>query len=69
MDNLNVVRHIGRILACRVLDKPYELLVDGNLLTLVCDLVSMRSFGTGAISKVKVHADDENCSAWQGPCG
>ena len=41
------------------LEKPCELLVDGDLLLLVRTLVSERGWGTCAISDVKGHADDE----------
>ena len=35
VDNANVVRHVGRIIAQKELERPIELLVDGDLLSLV----------------------------------
>ena len=34
VDNLNVVRHVGRVMAVKDPDRPFELLVDGDLLCL-----------------------------------
>ena len=57
VDNANVVGHVGRILAGRRPDKPYELLVDGDLLVFVQKLVNARMPGTTAVSKARGHAD------------
>ena len=59
VDNHHVVRHVGRIMAGKEPDRPFELLTDGGLLLLVQTLVVKRSLGTCAISKVKGHADDD----------
>ena len=56
VDNLNVVRHVSRILDGRVDRGPFELAVDGDLLTKVEHVVSVESV---RISKVKGHADDD----------
>ena len=53
MDNLNVVRHVGRIVAGETPDRPSELLVDGDF------LMPKMSLGTYAISNVKSHADED----------
>ena len=58
VDNANVVGHVGRMLAGRRLGRPYELLVDGDLLVLVHKLLDARGPGTTNISKVKGHADE-----------
>ena len=58
VNNANVVGHVSRILAGKLPDRPYELLVDGDLLVLVSMLVKARGPGTTAISKVKGHADE-----------
>ena len=58
VDNADVVGHVGRILAGKWPDQPYELLVDGDLLVLFLKLVNARRPGTTAISKVKGHADE-----------
>ena len=58
VDNANVVGHVGRIIAHKEPVRPLELLVDGELLSLVKMLVLARGAGTTAISKVKGHADE-----------
>ena len=58
VDNANVVGHVARIIANKSLARPFELLVDGDLLALVKMLVEARGDGTTAISKVKGHADE-----------
>ena len=59
VDNANVVGHVGRMLAQKAHGKPYELLVDGDLLALIHMLISVRGPRTTKISKVKGHADEE----------
>ena len=61
LDNLGVVRHVGRLLSgCRRC-KPFELVDDGDLLLLIdwidC-ILQRRGLDTVCISKVKGHADD-----------
>ena len=58
VDNANVVGHISRVSANIDLARPFELLVDGDLLALVKRLVEVRGHGTTAISKVKGHAEE-----------
>ena len=58
VDNLNVVRHVGRLLDGRPGSIPFELLKDGDLLLLVDRMLCLRGPGTVRISKVKGHADE-----------
>ena len=60
VDNLNVVRHVSRIwdgggVACR----PFELTIDGDLLTVIEKMILQRGTRSVRISKVKGHKDDE----------
>ena len=58
VDNLGVVRHVGRLLdGCRG-TKPFELVNDGDLLLLIDRMLRQRGLDTVSISKVKGHADD-----------
>ena len=58
VDNLGVVRHVGRLLrGCRG-PKPFELVNDGDLLLLIEQMLDRRGLDTVRISKVKGHADD-----------
>ena len=58
VDNLGVVRHVGRLLSgCRD-SKPFELVNDGDLLLLIDRMLQQRGLDTVCISKVKGHADD-----------
>ena len=58
VDNLNVVRHVSRIINGESTSKPFPLVNDGDLLQKVCQLVRWRGPGNTAISKVKGHADE-----------
>ena len=58
VDNANVVEHVARMLAGRNPARPYELMVDGDLLALVHKLLDARGPGTTKISKVKGHAEE-----------
>ena len=58
VDNLGVVRHVGRILDGRVSSRPRELLLDGDLFLLIKRMLHFRGFNTVRISKVKGHADE-----------
>ena len=58
VDNLGVVRHVGRILDGRVSSRPRELLPDGDLLLLIERMLHFRGLSTVCISKVKGHADE-----------
>ena len=58
VDNLGVVRHVGRLLdGCRG-PKPFELVNDGDLLLLIGRKLRLRGPDTVRISKVKGHADE-----------
>ena len=59
-DNANVVGHVARMLAGKKAARPYELMVDGDLLVLVQKLLDARGPGTTKISKVKGHADESS---------
>ena len=58
VDNLNVVRHVGRLLDGRPGSIPFELLEDGDLLLLIDRMIRRRAPDTVRISKVKGHADE-----------
>ena len=58
VDNLNVVRHVGRLLDNSLGARPFELLKDGDLLCLIHRMLFLRGFDTVKISKVKGHADE-----------
>ena len=52
VDNLGVVRHVGRLLGgCRD-SKPFELLKDGDLLLLIDRMLQRRGLDTVRVSKV-----------------
>ena len=58
VDNLGVVRHVGRLLSgCRD-SKPFELVNDGDLLLLIDRMLHHRGLDIVRVSKVKGHADD-----------
>ena len=58
VDNLNVVRHVGRLLDGGPGARPFEIVKDGDLLCLVDRMLQLRGLDTVKISKVKGHADD-----------
>ena len=59
VDNLGVVRHVGRLLDGYLGPKPFfELVNDGDLLLLIDRILQQRGLDTVCISKVKGHADD-----------
>ena len=58
VDNLGVVRHVGRILDGRVSSRPCELLPDGDLFLLIERMLHFRGLNIVCISKVKGHADE-----------
>ena len=52
VDNLGVVRHVGRLLdGCRD-SKPFELVNDGDLLLLIDRMLRKRGLDTVRLSKV-----------------
>ena len=58
VDNLGVVRHVGRLLdGCRG-PIPFELVNDGDLLLLMERTLHLRGLDTVRVSKVKGHADE-----------
>ena len=58
VDNLGVVRHVGRLLdGCRG-PEPFELVNDGDLLLLIERILHLKGLDTVRISKVKGHADE-----------
>ena len=59
VDNLNVVRHVGRLLDGCFGAQPFEVLNDGDLLFLIHRLLCLRGFDTVRISKVKGHASED----------
>ena len=58
VDNLEVVRHVGRILDGKLSSRPFEFLPDGDLLFLIDRMLHIRGLGTVRISKVKGLADE-----------
>ena len=58
VDNLGVVRHVGRLLDGRPGSIPFELVNDGDLLLLIDRMLHLRGLGTVRITKVKGHADE-----------
>ena len=58
-DNLNVVRHVGRILDGVRSSCPAELLNDGDLIMLLMGSLEQSSRDTVPVSKVKGHAGEE----------
>ena len=58
VDNLNVVRHVGRLLDGRIGSSLVELVNDGDLLLLIERMLQQRGLDTVRITKVKGHADD-----------
>ena len=58
VDNLNVVRHVSRILEGRVPCRPVELTFDVDLLTIIERMVHQRGVQSVKVSKLKGHADD-----------
>ena len=58
VDNLNVVRHVGRLLDGGPSARPFEIVKDGDLLCLIDRMLQLRCLDTVKVSKVKGHADD-----------
>ena len=58
VDNLGVVRHIGRLPDDRHGPTPFELVNDGDLLFLIERMLCLRGLATVRVSKVKGNADD-----------
>ena len=58
VDNLSVVRHVGRLLDGKTASHPAELVKDGDLILLIERMLRLRVLDTVRISKVKGHADE-----------
>ena len=58
IDNLDVVRSIGRLLDADCLPKPLPLVKDGDLVALVQYMIRTRGRDTVRVTKVKGHAKD-----------
>ena len=58
VNNLNVVRHVSRIINGGCTGKPFPLVNDGDLLFKLQQFVRWRGHGTSAVSEVKSHADE-----------
>ena len=59
VDDLGVVRHVGRLLDSSFGSCPAELVRDGDLVLLTGRMLEMRGRDTVRISKVKGHADED----------
>ena len=58
VDNLSVVRHVGRLLDGCPGSTPFELVNDGDLLLFIDRMLHLRGPDTVRVSKVKGHADE-----------
>ena len=58
VDNLNVVRYVGRVLDGLSIIRLFELVDDSDLLIFIRKLLSILGWDTVCISKVKGHADE-----------
>ena len=58
VDNLNVVRYVGRLLDGLSTIRPFQLVDDGDFIILIRKLLSTRGWDTVCISKVKGHDDE-----------
>ena len=55
VDNLNVVRHVGRMLDDNLGTQPFQVIPDGDLLCLVHHMLLLRGLDTVKVTKVKGH--------------
>ena len=58
VDNLGVVRHVGRLLDGNHGYVPFELVEDGDLLLLTCTMLRLGGVDTVRVTQVKGHADE-----------
>ena len=58
VDNLGVVRHVGRLLDGNVGSRPAELVKDGDLILLIGRMLRHRGWDTVRITCMKGHADE-----------
>ena len=66
VDNLVVVRHVGRLLGGRAASRLVELVKDGDLILLVERMLHLRVLDSVRISKAKGHADEALVRAGSG---
>ena len=59
VDNLNVVRHVGRMLDNNLGSLPFQVLPDGDLLCLIHRMLMLRGLDTVKVTKVKGHASED----------
>ena len=59
VDNLNVVRHVGRMLDNDLGSLPFQVLPDGDLLCLIHRMLMLRGLDTVKVTKVKGHASED----------
>ena len=59
VDNLNVVRHVGRLLDGNIGALPFQVVPDGDLLCLINHMLLLRDLDTVKITKVKGHASED----------
>ena len=58
VDNLGVVRHVGRLLNGHHGSVPFELVNDGDLLLLIERVLHLRGLDTVRVTRVKGHTDE-----------
>ena len=58
VDNLGVVRHVGRLLDDCSFAAPLELVTDGDLLIFIRRMLDLRGRDTVRVTKVQGHADE-----------
>ena len=58
VDNLGVVRHVGRLLDGGGGSRPAALVKDGDFILLIGRMLRLRGLGTVRITKLKCHADE-----------
>ena len=58
VDNLGVVRHVGRLLDGCHGPVPFDLVKDGDLLLIIQRMLHLRGLDTVRVAKVKGHADE-----------
>ena len=59
VDNLNVVRHVGRMLDDNLGTLPFPVIPDGDLLCLIHRMLMLRGLDTVKVTKVKGHASED----------
>ena len=59
VDNLNVVRFLGRMLDGDLGAQPYQVVPDGDLLCLIHHMMLLRGLDTVKVTKVKGHASED----------